>query len=85
MSDLKRQGATVRVLLHLTSSGQYAVGIIESSWSGPVKVNRRLARLRPVDRPGPAPLGVEPSVWQAWCALTSLIREQAGFDPRETL
>lgn len=77
----KRGGVTVRVLLHLTADGQYAVGVVESSWQGAVRVDRRLGRLRPVERPGPAPLGCDPSVWQAWCALGGLIREQTGRPP----
>lgn len=77
----KRRGVTVRVLLHLTADGQYAVGVIESSWQGSVRVDRRLSRLRPVHRPGPPAIGADPSVWQAWCALDNLLEEQTGQRP----
>lgn len=77
-SGLKRGGVAVRVAIHLTTDGQYAVGIITSEWQGAVRVDRRLARLRPVVRPGSTPEGVDPVVWQAYSALHGLITEQAG-------
>lgn len=67
---------TVRVLIYLTSDSQYAVGIITSEWQGAVRVDRRLARIRPVADPLGRPLGVDPDVWRAYCALDGLIEEQ---------
>lgn len=75
---LKRGGISVRVGIHLTTDGQYAVGVVTQEWQGSVRVDRRLARLRPVLRPWPGPEGVDPVVWQAMCALIGLVTEQAG-------
>lgn len=75
---LKRGGICVRVGIHLTTDGQYAVSIITQEWQGAVRLDRRLARLRPVVRPGSTPAGVDPIVWQAYSALHGLITEQAG-------
>lgn len=75
-SGLKRGGVSVRVLVHLTADGQYAVGIITSEWQGAVRVDRRLSRLRPVERPVSCPAGVDPIVWQAYSALHGLVMEQ---------
>jgi hypothetical protein len=77
-SGLKRGGVMVKVLIHLTADGQYATGIITSEWQGATRLDRRLARLRPVIRPGSVPSGVDPIVWQAYSALHGLVAEQAG-------
>jgi hypothetical protein len=66
---------TVRVLIYLTASGQYCVGIITSEWQGAVRVDRRLARLRPADAPVWYPPGVDHDVYRAYQALGSLIDE----------
>lgn len=77
---LKRGGVAVRVLIHLTTDGQYAVGVVTSEWQGATRVDRRLARLRPVVRPGSTPAGVDPIVWQAYSALHDLVREQSASE-----
>jgi hypothetical protein len=69
------------VTIHLTSSGQYAVGIITSEWQGAVRVDRRLARLRPVSDPGGRPPGCDVDVWRAYCALAGLIEEHRTDRP----
>lgn len=74
-SGLRRGGVTVRVNIHLTAAGDYAVGVVTSEWQGAVRVDRRHARLRPVDRPGSCPRGVDPVIWQAYAALHSLVVE----------
>lgn len=76
MTDVvRKRSVTVRVLVYLTSDGQYAVGIVTSEWQGAVKVSRRLARLRPVVEPVGRPFGVDPDVWRAHAALEGLINE----------
>lgn len=76
-----RKSTTVRVMVHLAADGTYAVGVVTSEWQGAVKVSRRLARLRPVMGPPPRPMGVDPDVWRAHCALTSLVAEQRTEAP----
>ena len=76
-----RKSTTVRVLIYLAHDGQYAVGIITSEWQGKVRVDRRLARLRPVPGPPPRPAGVDPDVWRALCALEDLVHEQRSEVP----
>lgn len=76
-----RKSTTVRVLIYLAHDGQYAVGIITSEWQGQVRVDRRLARLRPVPGPPPRPAGVDPDVWRALCALQALALEQSTEAP----
>lgn len=76
-SGLKRGRVTVRVGIHLTTDGQYAVGIITSEWQGATRLDRRHARLRPVVRPASTPEGVDPIIWQAYSALHSLVQEQS--------
>ena len=76
-----RKSTTVRVLIYLAHDGQYAVGIITSEWQGKVRVDRRLARLRPVPGPPPRPAGVDPDVWRALCALEDLVHEQRSEGP----
>lgn len=68
MNEVAR-ARTVRVLIHTTRQGLIAVGIVSSEWQGAVRVDRRLARLRPVPAPSPAPPGVDRDVWLAWCGL----------------
>jgi hypothetical protein len=70
------RAVSVKVTTHLTASGQYAVGIITQEWQGAVRVDRRLARLRPVPLPGARPFGVDPDVWRALAALEDLVQEQ---------
>lgn len=72
----RARARTVRVMTHLTADGQYAVGVVTTEWQGSVKVNRRLARLRPVDQPLWFPPGVDRDVYRAYVALGSLIDEQ---------
>lgn len=60
---------TVRVLIHTTKAGLVAIGIVASEWQGAVRVDRRLARLRPVPQPHQAPPGVDQDIWLAWCGL----------------
>lgn len=67
---------TVRVAIHLTGDSQYAVGIITSEWQGSVRVDRRLARIRPLVEPHWYPSGVDRDVYRAWVALDALITEQ---------
>lgn len=69
MTIEQRRARTVRVLVHTTKHGQVAIGIVSSEWQGAVRVDRRLSRLRPVRPPQPAPPGVDPDVWLAWCGL----------------
>lgn len=66
----------VKVLIHLTADGQYAVGVVTSEWQGATRVDRRLSRLRPVERPSAVPQGVDPIVWQAYSALHGLVVSQ---------
>jgi hypothetical protein len=75
-TDKARKARTVRVLIHTTSSGLFAVGVVVSEWQGAVKVSRRLAALRPILERSAAPPGVDREIWQAWCALLDLIEEQ---------
>jgi hypothetical protein len=75
-TDKGPRASTVKVTIHLTRSGQYAVGVIQQEWQGAVRVDRRLARLRPVPVPSAAPPGVDQDVWRAWCALMDVIEEQ---------
>jgi hypothetical protein len=79
---MKDRPVTVRVLIYLTSSSQYAVGIITSEWQGAVRLDRRLARLRPVDPPEYFPPGVDRDVYRAYLALGALVLEQ-GHRPAE--
>ena len=74
--DRQRRASTVRVLVHTTAAGLYAVGVVVSEWQGAVKVSRRLARLRPIPAPHTPPPGVDRDVWLAWCALLELVEEQ---------
>lgn len=76
-SGLKRGGVTVRVLVHLTTDGQAAVGVVSSEWQGAVRVDRRHSSLRPVVRRGSVPAGVDPYLWQAYEALHALVSAQA--------
>lgn len=77
MSNDKRPRArTVRVLIHTTASGLFAVGVVVSEWQGAVKVSRRLAALRPIVERSAPPPGVDREIWQAWTALLDLIEEQ---------
>ena len=71
----KPRAVTVRVLTHLTSDGQYAVGVVSQEWQGAVKVSRRLARLRPTVGPSWYPPGVDRDVYRAYWALGELIQE----------
>lgn len=67
---------TVKVLIYTTKAGQIAIGVVESEWQGAVRVDRRLARLRPVPLPLDAPPGVSREIWLAWCGLMEIIEEQ---------
>ena len=71
----RRRARTIRVLVHLTSDEQYAVGVVASEWQGAVKVSRRLARLRPAVEPGWFPPGVDRDIYRAYLALGDLIVE----------
>ena len=73
--DSRRKAMTVRVLIHLTADGQYAAGIITQEWQGAVRVDRRLARLRPLNNLPVRPFGVDSDVWRALCALENLVVE----------
>lgn len=75
--NTRRRATTVRVLTHLTSDGQYAVGVVSSEWQGAVKVSRRLAQLRPLVSPVWYPPGVDRDVYRAYLALANLLREQS--------
>lgn len=66
----------MRVLIHTTASGMFAVGVVVSEWQGAVKVSRRLASLRPIVERSAPPPGVDPEIWRAWSALLDLIEEQ---------
>ena len=77
----EQKPTTVRVAIHLTRLGQYAVGVITSEWQGAVRVDRRLARLRPVPAPPARPMGVDPDIWRAFCALQDLVNEQRSDVP----
>lgn len=66
---------TVRVLIHTTKAGLVAIGIVASEWQGAVRVDRRLARLRPISQPSTQPPGVDRDVWLAWCALLEHIEQ----------
>lgn len=70
------RAVSVRVMVHLTADGQYAVGVVSSEWQGAVKVSRRHARLRPVPGPDWYPPGVDRDLYRAWIALDSLLSEQ---------
>jgi hypothetical protein len=74
--NVRRRAVTVRVLVHLTSDGQSAVGVVASEWQGAVKVSRRLARLRPAREPEWFPPGVDRDVYRAYMALGDLVVEQ---------
>lgn len=80
-NDKRPRASTVRVLIHTTAAGRYAVGIVVSEWQGAVKVSRRLARLRPIPAPHQAPPGVDREVWLAWCALLEIVEEQRTDGP----
>lgn len=69
MTTESARARTVRVLIHTTKAGLIAVGIVASEWQGAVRVDRRLARLRPVPQPHSAPPGVDRDIWLAWCGL----------------
>lgn len=75
-TDKAPRPRTVRVLIHTTSSGTFAIGVVVSEWQGAVKVSRRLARLRPVAERSAPPPGVDLEIWRAWSALLDLIEEQ---------
>lgn len=77
----QRRPRTVRVLIHTTASGQFAVGVVVSEWQGAVKVSRRLARLRPVVVRSSPPPGVDREIWEAWVALLDLVEEQRTDHP----
>jgi hypothetical protein len=76
-NNTKHRATTVRVLTHLTSDGQYAVGVVSSEWQGAVKVSRRLARLQPLVGPDWYPPGVDRDVYRAYLALAALLKEQS--------
>lgn len=67
---------TIRVSVHLTGNGQYLVAIVSQEWQGAVRLDRRLARLRPLVEPAWYPTGVDRDVYRAWVALDALITEQ---------
>lgn len=69
MNTESPRARTVRVLIHTTKAGLLAIGIVASEWQGAVRVDRRLARLRPVPEPHAAPPGVDRDIWLAWCGL----------------
>ena len=73
MSLEQPRARTVRVLVHTTKTGMVAIGVVSSEWQGAVRVDRRLARLRPVPQPQPTPPGVDGDVWLAWCGLLDYI------------
>lgn len=75
MSTESARARTVRVLIHTTKTGLVAIGLVASEWQGAVRVDRRLARLRPVPAPSAAPPGVDRDVWLAWCALLDHIEQ----------
>lgn len=60
---------TIRVLVHLDRSQRAAVAVHRSVWSGPVRLDMRLAAARPVEPVAPAPPGVDPDLWLAYVAL----------------
>lgn len=71
----KKDAKTVRVLLHFTADGQFAAGVVTSRWQGPIRLDTRLARLRPLAHPGTPPQHVDPDIWAAYCALGDLVWE----------
>jgi len=75
MND-RRKAVTVRVMVHLTADGQYAVGVVTSEWQGAVRVDRRLQRLRPLAPIEYIPMGVDRDVFAALVALRALVDEQ---------
>lgn len=72
MISERRRPTTVRVLVHTTPDGQAAVGIVRQEWQGAVRVDYRLARLRPVPAVIDPPPGVSRDLWVAAAALIDL-------------
>lgn len=83
MVSTRKRSITVDVMLHLTASGQYCCAIRTHEWQGAVRIDRRLWRLRALDRSPSRPLGVSPEVYDAWRALGLLVAEQAGEVPQQ--
>ena len=76
MPDTGRVAVTVKVNVHLMADGRYAVGIVTSEWQGATRLDRRFARVHRHTDAGPAPAGVEPSIWRAYHALRDLLVQQ---------
>lgn len=76
MNTGKTRASTVKVTIHIGASGSVAVGVITSEWQGAVRLDRRLARSRPIDGPYDPPPGVDRDVFTAFLALSDLVGQQ---------
>lgn len=74
--DRRRSATTVKIMVHMTSDGSTAVGVIRSEWQGATRLDYRIKGLerRPVP---PAPAGVDEALWAALCTLNAMCKQQA--------
>lgn len=68
-----------RVVIHSSSSGRYAVGVLVGQFRGTNRVDRRIYGALPLDRVQDAPPGVDRWVWLAFLGLQAHI-DQARRD-----
>lgn len=80
-----RRSRTVRINVHLQDNGVAAVGVLRQEWSGPVRLDRRLARAIPLLTVDPAPPGVDPDVWLAWQGLSDVVARMRADHLREEI
>jgi len=72
-----RVSKTIKVLIHFTTDGGVALGVMSSEWQGARRLDRRLSSARPAPRGmAAAPPGVRRDVWLAYVALRELVEEQ---------
>lgn len=71
--DKGRATTTVKVLLYLLPEARAMAAVMESTWRGPFRLDRRLSRTVPIRERSVAPHGVPQHVWDAYTFLGQVI------------
>ena len=71
-----RVTTAVEVLIYLLPEGRAMAAVLEKTWRGPFRLDRRLSRTVPIRERSVAPRGVEQHLWDAYVFLSQVIWER---------
>lgn len=66
---------TIVVTIHECSGGGFAIGCRQSAWTGPTRLDLRLASIHPMKPFPPCPDGIPEGLWWAHHALAQRIND----------